>query len=545
MQIAAYQLGTDWVQPQTEDEAVALASDLITGTHPLAVDVETKSLKDRTPIGISICPTPNISFYYPLWPEVSPYVPWRELLRTDRTLVMHNCMYDLDVMDGKLQTANIYDTMMACRYEGLPLALGDISPAFGIEIEPISEILPKGKDMTEIEPELVVRKCSKDTIATFRLYQEAKDETNWLMMNLDMDVVPILLKMSRRGVAVDPEMVEILVEKYTKEAQYYRDICQGYGFSPGSRYQTGVILSDRGNIMPQLTKVKKQIKVDEKVLRKLEDPLAAVVLNYSQAQGMLSKGLNRLRGHSRVYGKYGINSATGRTTCSGANLPAHINFQQLFAKDDRREIRNVFVPDTGTWTDWDYSQLELRVLAYASQDPAMLEVFEGGGDIHQDAADRCNIPRKIAKNCNFALTYGASEDTIAETGNFTLDVARNLLNLMRGAYPRLFSYMDEMKAIGVREGKVEDIYGRVYHLEEQGIDLKQMERNAVNYPTQGPASTIFKRSMLLIEEGGFDQAIEVHDQDVLDGRVEVPVEELENIAEFKTPIEIKYLERWE
>ena len=82
MQIAAYQLGTDWVQPQTEDEAVALASDLITGTHPLAVDVETKSLKDRTPIGISICPTPTISFYYLLWPEVSPHIPWSCLLYT-------------------------------------------------------------------------------------------------------------------------------------------------------------------------------------------------------------------------------------------------------------------------------------------------------------------------------------------------------------------------------------------------------------------------------------------------------------------------------
>ena len=124
-------------------------------------------------------------------------------------------------------------------------------------------------------------------------------------------------------------------------------------------------------------------------------------------------------------------------------------------------------------------------------------------------------------------------------------MARNLLSLMRKAYPRLFAYMDELKDIGVREGTVEDIYGRVYHLEEQGVDLKQLERNAVNYPTQGPASTIFKQSILLIEAGGYDQAIEVHDQDVLDGRVEVPVEELENIAEFKTPIEIKYLERWE
>ena len=380
-------------------------------------------------------------------------------------------------------------------------------------------------------------KCSKDTIATYRLWQEIKDDINSTQMMLDMRMVPVLLKMSHRGVKVDQELVEVFIEKYTKEAEYYRALCKGQGFNPGSGLQRGYFLADRGNVLLP-TDSNRQLKTDERTLRKLDDPWAGIILNYVNAQNMLSKGLNKIQGHDRVYGKYGLNSATGRTTCSGANLEAHINFQQLFSKDERREIRNVFVPDTGIFTDWDDSQLEVRLMAYESGDVNMLEVFERNGDIHQDAADRCGIERSIAKNCVYALSYGATPDTIAETGNFTLDVAHRLLDLMRGAYPQLFHYMDERWSRVVREGKVEDMFGRVYYLEERGADEGQIKRNSINYPVQGAAATIFKQQLIMLDELEYDTAIEVHDQGVEEGMVELPAE-LEHLAPFHTPIEVK------
>jgi len=547
--IAFFQLGSSHPQPVDEESCVNLMWDYLSGTGPLAIDVETVSLEERTPIGISVSPDPNCSFYFPMFPEMSPYIPWEILRDPSRLKVFHNVMFDIDVLDGAIPPVHLFDTMMACRYNGLPLALGTLADPLGLHIESISEILPKGKNMLDIPEELVVRKCSKDTIATFRLWEKIHGETNPSVMAVDMDLIPLFLHMGRRGVAIDQTMLMEFVEKYTKEVNYFRAICEGYGFNPSSTMQRGYILADRGNQLP-LTRKHRQLQTTEKILRKLEDPLAAIILNHDIFKNMLSKGLNSLIGHNRARGKYGFNSETGRTTCSsGDKLPGFINFQQLFKKDFRREIRQIFMPDKGMWTDFDDSQIELRVLAYLSQDRNMLDVFESGGDIHADTMERCNIARPFAKNVNYAMPYGGGDETMAESANMSIEMAGRIRAIWNKAYPQAFSYMEEQKDQGNRYGYVDDIYGRRYHLEEKyGEDKFAIGRKAINYPIQGTASRIFKEQMLVLwrkDKEYYDIAIESHDEVVIDGKVDLPVEELENIAPFKTPIEIKYLKRWE
>lgn len=555
--IAFYTDGGNYEHPQSEEECVDLAS-LLLESGPIAIDVETISLDERTPIGVSIAPDSNCAFYYPLFPDISPYIPWKILRDPNRIKILHNCMFDLDVLDD-ISPHNIFDTCLVASWVGLPWALDDIAPGLGMyDKMSISEILPKGKTMLDIPEELVARKCCQDTIATYRLWEQIKGDVSEEYLDWDMRLIPVLLKMNQRGVKIDQDLLLKFKSKYEQVAESMRTICDGIGFSPGSNKQISYVLAHRGNFLP-LTDSGKNLKTDAATLRNLEDPLAGVILNYKEAQSMLSKGINKIMGHDRAYTKYGLLSQTGRTTSSGARLPGHINIQQQFSKDYRREIRNVFLPDSGTWTDGDDSQIELRVIAYMSGDPTLLHIFQNYDqwlidgvkrpktseeDIHIFTSEICGTTRKVAKNINYAFSYGGSDHTISTYANIPLDLARMFRARLVDYMPTAMRWMEDMQQVGVRDGVVESLYGRKYYVGDVAKDLFECMRLAVNYPVQGTASEIFKRQLVKVGEAGHDVAIEVHDEFVIDGKVPVDPA-LEWIAPFKTPLEVRYLDRWE
>lgn len=181
---------------------------------------------------------------------------------------------------------------------------------------------------------------------------------------------------------------------------------------------------------------------------------------------------------------------TGRFSCTKPNL-------QNVPKEN--EFRSCFKAVEGnTLVSGDYSQIELRILADLARDTAAITQFALGKDFHQATADLINRPRSMAKNCNFAIPYGATEVRVAATGNISYEEAKNLMREYFQAFPNFEKWIKKQKR---------DVLGRNYARTASGrlmrytpdmnsrADVSAMQRNATNGPIQGTSADILKRAL--------------------------------------------------
>src|SRR4030042_1400937 len=140
----------------------------------IAVDTETISLKERIAIGVGIAINPEIAFYFQLFPEESPVVPWHLLKDNKVTKVFHNSLFDLSTLrEFDVDNNNILDTNVMSRLLGYKFnGLSDLSYVHNLEVHDVKEYIPKGGTMLNVEPDVVARKCMQDCLATYKLYQE-------------------------------------------------------------------------------------------------------------------------------------------------------------------------------------------------------------------------------------------------------------------------------------------------------------------------------------------------------------------------------------
>lgn len=330
-------------------------------------------------------------------------------------------------------------------------------------------------------------------------------------------------------------------------------------FNPGSPQQVSYILAKRGaySVFTRLpfTKDKygrrtKNLSSAEAILEQMDDPLAEIVLDYRRKRKLLGTYIQPWANSERAYTKFHLDAITGRpSSTSGGNTAEFRNMQNIPGAKSRLGIncRGCLVPDSGTWTDMDFSQVELRALAYLSQDKAMLKIFDEDGDIHQIGADFMGIVRKTAKNVNFAMIYGGGDDVLRETAHIrSRDRARQLREMWFELFPQAGDYIQSVNE-QVERGLsfVKTVFGRKMRLpSEDEENVSGRQRKAIDYPCQGTAADILKRSLLLTKD--MDVALQVHDELLVDG-LETPdkFEALEHIAPFRTPVEVKYYERWE
>jgi DNA polymerase-1 len=249
-------------------------------------------------------------------------------------------------------------------------------------------------------------------------------------------------------------------------------------------------------------------------------------------------------------------AATGRLSSSDPNL------QNIPIRTDQgRQIRRAFVPARGSiLVSADYSQIELRVLAHLSGDPAMIEAFRAGADIHQRTAAALfgvmpglvtGEMRRRAKAVNFGIVYGMGPQRLARGQGVTVREAEAFIREYFERFPRVKAYIDATIARVEIEGRVRTLFGRVrYFPEIHGTDRnarQQAIRAAVNTTIQGTAADLIKKAMVdldrrLREEGLRGRMIlQVHDELVL----EVPEAEaaaagraLREVMEAAHPLEV-------
>lgn len=545
-----YYLGDEPPGPHTYREYLVDHTPMLIGA-----DVETISLKERIAIGVSVAVEPNKCFYFPLFPTESPVVPWNLLRDPAITKVYHNGIFDLGCMteydiDQNIKDTNVMSRLLCHKWNGL----ADLSWIHNMEVHEVRDLLDEynAKIMLDMPEEVVARKCMQDSGATLKLYYEFLPQTDIPYFNTEMETIPIMLQMAERGLLIDHRVRMALEIELEEDVERYLAMCEeAEAFNPGSPQQVSWILAKRGayQVFGRLPftrnkygKSTGQLSTAEEILEKMDDPLAQLVLSYRRRAKLLSTYIKPWAEDARAYTRFHLDAITGRPSSTDRNM------QNIPGIKSRLGInaRAMFLPDTGTWTDMDFSQLELRILANLSQDREMLHIFETDGDIHQVTADFLGIPRPPSKNVNFAMIYGATDQTIAETAHIrSIQRAGQLRNMWFQLFPQAGDYINTIQHECHQTGRAKTIFGRNMRLPTEEEESRDgIERKAVNYPIQGSAADILKRGLIQCKD--MDLRLQVHDELLIDGII-LPdkFSGLEHIAPFRTPIEIRYLERWE
>lgn len=371
---------------------------------------------------------------------------------------------------------------------------------------------------------------------------------------IEMPLVPVLTKMERAGMLVDPDRLHSLSEglatQIAEVERSIRDLAGDETFNIGSPMQLSHVLFD---VMGLPTKGLKKTKrgyysTNAKVLSDLarDHEIVRLILDWREKSKIKSTYLDTLgplrRGDGRVHTTYNQTiTATGRLSSSDPNL------QNIPTRSELgRTVKTAFSAGEGSvFLAVDYSQIELRLLAHLSGDEHLVRAFNEGEDFHAETAARVfGVPvsevtpdlRSRAKAVNFGIVYGQQAYGLSQSLHISMAEARDMIDRYYEAYPGVRTFLDNVVARAKQTGYAETMYGRRRHIPELKAKNPQLrgfgERTAMNHPMQGTAADIIKIAMARVsrrlEEEGFaaHMILQVHDE--LD--FECPIDEVERLT---------------
>lgn len=371
---------------------------------------------------------------------------------------------------------------------------------------------------------------------------------------IEMPLVPVLAKMERAGMLVDPDRLHSLSEglatQITEVERSIRDLAGDETFNIGSPMQLSHVLFD---VMGLPTKGLKKTKrgyysTNAKVLSDLarDHEIVRLILDWREKSKIKSTYLDTLgplrRGDGRVHTTYNQTiTATGRLSSSDPNL------QNIPTRSELgRTVKTAFSAGEGSvFLAVDYSQIELRLLAHLSGDEHLVRAFNEGEDFHAETAARVfGVPvsevtpdlRSRAKAVNFGIVYGQQAYGLSQSLHISMAEARDMIDRYYEAYPGVRTFLDNVVVRAKQTGYAETMYGRRRHIPELKAKNPQLrgfgERTAMNHPMQGTAADIIKIAMARVsrrlEEEDFaaHMILQVHDE--LD--FECPIDEVERLT---------------
>lgn len=382
----------------------------------------------------------------------------------------------------------------------------------------------------------------------------ARENATNVFDGIEMPLVPVLAKMERAGMLVDPDRLHSLSEglatQIAEVERSIRDLAGDETFNIGSPMQLSHVLFD---VMGLPTKGLKKTKrgyysTNAKVLSDLarDHEIVRLILDWREKSKIKSTYLDTLgplrRGDGRVHTTYNQTiTATGRLSSSDPNL------QNIPTRSELgRTVKTAFSAGEGSvFLAVDYSQIELRLLAHLSGDEHLVRAFNEGEDFHAETAARVfGVPvsevtpdlRSRAKAVNFGIVYGQQAYGLSQSLHISMAEARDMIDRYYEAYPGVRTFLDNVVARAKQTGYAETMYGRRRHIPELKAKNPQLrgfgERTAMNHPMQGTAADIIKIAMVRVsrrlEEEGFaaHMILQVHDE--LD--FECPVDEVERLT---------------
>ncbi len=537
-----------------------------------AFDLETTSLDPMSAqlVGLSFSPVPGEAYYIPVGHvclEPVEQLPLEHVISRlkpfleDATLAKsaHNGKYDMVVLaENGISVENLsFDTMVAAYLLG-EKSMGLKALVFGrlgIEMTPITELIGSGAKQLCISQCEISRTgdyACADADMTGRLTEllapELHEQELWrLFSEVEMPLVPVLVRMERNGVALNTDLLRDmshrLGERLLKiEAGIYNNA--GHRFNINSPQQLGPVLFEELKL-PPAKKRKTGYSTEASVLEELRGvhPIIEQILEYRQLSKLKSTYIDALPGlvnpkTSRVHTSFNqTRTATGRLSSSDPNL------QNIPIRGELGiEIRQAFVAAAGSYLlSGDYSQIDLRVLAHLSQDPGLLEIFRQDGDIHTATAVRLlgvaanrvtSDMRRLAKTVNFGVIYGMSGYGLEQATELSREEAEQFITSYFEKYPDVKKYLEDTKRQAREVGYVQTILGRRRAIPEihssNRILREAAERMAINMPVQGTSADIIKVAMVRLDREMAQRKLksklllQVHDELIF----EVPEDEL-------------------
>lgn len=360
---------------------------------------------------------------------------------------------------------------------------------------------------------------------------------------IEAPLTPVLAKAEALGFYVDIEVLEgIAMDTKTKMDIVSSDIFKYVEseFNLNSPKQLATVLFDELGLP---TGKKRSTAVD--VLEGLVNhhPIISLILEYRKLQKLYSTYAVGLQKHISSQGKIHTTlnqhaTQTGRLSSSDPNL------QNISVKDEAgKRVRGAFVAsEDNVLLSIDYSQIELRVLAFLAGEDKMIEDFNQDRDIHEETARDIfgveavnSSQRREAKSVNFGIIYGMSDYGLSQQLNISVKEAKNYIEKYHEVYPNISKYMNEQVDFCVKEGYVETFFKRrryIHEIFDTNRAVKEFgKRAAMNAPIQGTAADIIKLAMVEVDRYLKDKEtkllLQVHDELVFD----VPMDELEMVKE--------------
>ena len=582
-----------------EEDALKKLVAQIKKEKAVSLDTETDSPSPTQAklVGISFSTKANQAFYLPLrhdYPDAPSQIPKEKAFRFLQDVLANSGIKKIG--------QNIKYDYIVLKREGIPLQGIDldsmvlsylIEPNWGkhnlnklalayLQVKTIhyEEVVGKGKNEVTINAVPVERvapyACQDADLAlqlSSLLWSKVKEnKLDSLYRKFELPLIEVLADMEMWGVKIDTRVLKKLSEEIEHDLdRLQRKIYEisGEEFNINSPQQLGAVLFDKLNLpASRKTKKTKSYSTSMEILQELSriHPIAQHMLEYRQLAKLKSTYADALPlllnpETGRIHTSYNQTvAATGRLSSSDPNL------QNIPVRGELgKRFREAFVPDKGhLFLSADYSQIELRVLAHLSEDPALIETFLHDRDVHAETADRVfgnasslfkEEQRRRAKIINFSMIYGASAFSLARELGTSNAEAQMFIDLYYEKYPKVHEFLEKIVANAQEKGFSETLFGR----KRQVPELKQTERYAqqagrriaLNTPIQGTAADLMKKAMIDIwrelkkRDLKSRMILQVHDELVF----EVPDEEkdeveplvkkkMEDVFSLKVPLKV-------
>ncbi len=578
---------------------VKTLADRIRAAGLLAIDTETtgKDPMQAELVGVSFCLTEGKAFYLPLrhhYLGVPEQVLWRdardvlkEVLEDDAILkVGQNIKYDACVLKrhGVTLGGISFDTMIASYVINPGLRqhnLDALSQRYlNHKMIAFQDVVGKGKNVrgfAEVSVEKACEYSCEDADITLRLKkilaEKISGEKNEALFNdLEMKLLPVLLDMEMTGIKIDTALFEAMSADFAVEMKEVEQAIlaeAGMEFNLNSPQQLGKVLFEVLKLPGgKKTAKTKRYSTDVKVLQKLSESheIARALLRFRSLTKLKSTYLDALvkmvnPETGRVHTSFNQTvAATGRLSSSNPNL------QNIPIRGEAgRKIRRGFVADVGKiLVAADYSQIELRVFAHYSQDPAFMAAFEEDQDIHtrtarevlgDETGEVSPEMRRIAKAINFGIIYGMGPQKLSEQLGISKQVAKDYIDAYYHRYRGVKRFKEKAIEAAEKNGYVTTLFNRRRYLPDISHNNNRIrseaERMAVNTPIQGTAADLIKKAMIRIhnrlaqEHFRSKMILQVHDELVLEAPEDevsrlIPVirEEMEGVYPLRVPLKV-------
>ena len=557
----------DYKLVETEADIQALA-ELLSKENQFVFDTETTNIDVYSAelVGLSFAIKAHEAWYLPMPADRDECLKRLELLRPlfeDENIMKigQNLKYDISMLAqyGIKVKGRLFDTMLA-HYLLEPEQRHNMDYLAEAYLDyitiPIEDLIGKGRQqrsMREVPVEQVKEYAAEDADITLQLYEKLspmlkENGVEKLLNDIEMPLVPVLSRMEANGVRIDTENLKQISDEFGRQIQQVEERiyeAAGMPFNIASPKQLGEVLFEKLRIDEKAKKTKTgQYATGEDVLQKLshKHPIIQMILDYRSFTKLKSTYLDALP--ALVNPKDGLihTSYNQAVTATGRLSSNNPNLQNIPVRTAQgREIRKAFVPRSEHYTllAADYSQIELRIIAHLSQDPAMVADFNLGHDIHAATAAKVfHVPmdqvtkeqRSRAKAVNFGIIYGMSAFGLAERMELSRSEAADIIKKYFEEYAGIKEYMNRSIALARERGYAETILGRRRYLRDingsNSVVRGFAERNAINAPIQGSSADMIKIAMIGIHKEmerlqmQSKMILQVHDELVFDAHLD-------------------------